>query len=78
MLVLVQKMLELSMRLEGSDRAILRILGKMIGVFPVHYSRWLQRRLFRGTWDPVKRYRKQEREQSSCNEDAGEDPDKAD
>lgn len=61
MLKLVQKLLELSMRLCKSERKFLRILGKVTGYFPVRYSQWMEKRLFEGTWNPVKRQRKKKK-----------------
>lgn len=59
MLVLAEKILILSMKLEKSRWKVIRLTGKLLGIFPVHYSRWMEKRLFRGNWDPVKRRRRQ-------------------
>ena len=61
MLVLVQKMLELSMRLCKSDRKLLRIIGKLLGYLPVRYSQWMEKRLFEGIWDPTGSYQKKKK-----------------
>lgn len=71
MLVIIQKLLEISMRLDQSDRKFLRILGKLLGVFPVWCSKWLEKRLFRGTWDPVRKYRRRRRRKKRSRSDRG-------
>lgn len=66
MLLLVQKLLEISMRLDNSKICFLRLLGKGLGIFPVYYSRRMEKRLFCGTWDPVKPYRKRKYRSHQC------------
>lgn len=61
MLLLAEKLLLISMRLEKSHKKCIRFLGKVLGILPICYSRWMEKRLFRGTWDPAKRYRKRRR-----------------
>ncbi|MDO4307133.1 MAG: hypothetical protein Q4C77_09875 [Eubacteriales bacterium] len=56
--LLTEKLLIISIRLENSNRKCIRYLGKLLGILPVRYSRRMEKRLFDGTWDPVKRYRK--------------------
>ena len=58
MLTLTERLLELSMNMAGSRHLMIRLLGKLLGIFPVWYSSRMERRLFNGTWDPVKKYRK--------------------
>ena len=66
MLMIVQKLLEISMRLDKSSRKSLRALGKALGVFPVQYSKFLEKRLFSGAWDPAKKYRRHSRKRRSA------------
>lgn len=61
MLLLAEKLLLISMRLEKSHKKYIRFWGKVLGILPICYSRWMEKRLFRGTWDPAKRYRKRRR-----------------
>ena len=61
LVLIIQKMLEMSMRLDKSDRKILRILGRILGIFPVCYSKRLEKRLFEGTWEPVHKYRRRKK-----------------
>lgn len=58
MVPFVQKMLELSMRLGKRKCILFRAMGAVIGFFPVWYVRRLEKRLFSGKWDPLKKYRK--------------------
>ena len=73
MLVIVQKLLEISMRLDKSDRKFLRILRKLLGAFPVRCSKWLEKRLFQGTWDPVRKYRRRIRRRKRFRSDHNKD-----
>lgn len=59
----VQKMLEISMRLDKGSFFIFRLAGKLLGIFPVWYCGRMEKKLFRGKWDPAKRYRKRYRNQ---------------
>lgn len=54
----IQKLLEQSMRLENSSKPIVRIVGKLLGIIPVSYSRYLEKRLMSGKWDPAQKWRK--------------------
>lgn len=58
MLALAEKMLILSMKLEKSRWKVVCLVGKLLGVFPVYYSRRMEKRLFSGKWNPVEKRRK--------------------
>lgn len=62
MLFFVEKLLIISMRMEKSGKRCVRLLGKLLGIFPVRYSYRMEKRLFDGNWDPAKRYRKRRRQ----------------
>lgn len=47
MLSFVQRLLELSMRLDNSKYAMGRFWGWILGIFPVWYSERLEKKLFR-------------------------------
>ena len=57
-----QKLLVLAMKMGKSPYRIVRLLGKLLGIFPVWYSERMERKLFDGTWDPAKKYRKRMQE----------------
>lgn len=61
MLFLMEKLLLLSIGLEKSSKKGIRLLGKLLGIWPVYCSRRLEKRLLEGRWNPVKRYRKRGR-----------------
>lgn len=61
MLKIVQKLLEISLRLCRSEKKFLRVLGEILGFFSVRYSKRMEKRLFEGNWDPVKHYRRKGR-----------------
>lgn len=54
----IQKLLEQSMRLENSRKLAIRIVGKLLGIIPVFCSRYLEKRLTSGKWNPAKKWRK--------------------
>lgn len=58
---LMEKLLILSMSLEKSRRKGSRALGKIFGILAVQYSEWMEKRLYSGKWDPVKRSKKRAR-----------------
>lgn len=58
MLSFVQKLLEISMRMDKNRWTIIRIFGKILGIFPVWYSERLARKIFQGGYDPTKRDKK--------------------
>ncbi len=58
MLVLAEKMLIWSMKLEKSRWKGGRLAGRILGIFPVYYSCWLEKRLFKGSWNPGGRLRR--------------------
>lgn len=58
MISFVQKMLEISMKLDKKKSLFFRAAGKILGVFPVWYCMRMEKRLFSGKWDPLKKYRK--------------------
>lgn len=58
MISFVQKMLEISIKLDKKKFFILRITGKILGIFPVWYCGRMEKKLFSGKWDPLKKYRK--------------------
>lgn len=53
-----QKVLELAMRLSRSKYRVVRGIGEIAAIIPVWYSERMERKLFEGTWDPGKKYRK--------------------
>ncbi len=54
----IQKLLEQSMRLENSRKLAIRIVGKLLGIIPVFCSRYLEKRLTSGKWNPAKKVEK--------------------
>lgn len=58
MLVLIEKLLFLSIRMDQSRFRLVRLFGDILGAFPVWYSSRLEKKLFSGTWDPLKGYKK--------------------
>lgn len=58
MVPFVQKLLRISMRFDKSRYFFLRIAGKILGIFPVWYCRRMEKRLFNGKWDPLRKFRK--------------------
>ena len=54
----IQKLLEQSMRLENSRKLAIRIVGNLLGIIPVFCSRYLEKRLTSGKWNPAKKWRK--------------------
>ena len=52
----IQKLLEQSMRLENSRKLAIRIVGKLLGIIPVFCSRYLEKRLTSGKWNPAKKW----------------------
>lgn len=54
----IQKLLEQSMKMEKSRKLVIRIVGKLLGIIPVFYSRYLEKRLMSGKWSPAGKWRK--------------------
>lgn len=54
----IQKLLEQSMRLENSRKLAIRIVGKLLGIIPVFYSSYLEKKLMSGKWNPAEKWRK--------------------
>ena len=54
----IQELLEQSMRLENRRKLAVRIVGKRLGMSPVFCSRYLEKRLTSGKWNPAKKWRK--------------------
>lgn len=63
MFVLVERLLILSMKMEKSGMAPVRLLGKLLGLPPVWCSRMLEKKILSGSWDPGRRFR---RDRSVC------------
>lgn len=57
----IEKLLELSGRMENSRFIAIRFLGKGVGFFSIRYSTWLEQRLFCGKWDPARKYKRKKK-----------------
>ncbi len=56
-----EKLLLLSMKWEKSRRPGVRLMGKLVGILPLRYAQHMEKRLFQGKWDPMKKYQKKKR-----------------
>lgn len=61
MFFLLQKMLELSMRMGKCRCRFLRLAGRILGLFPVWYSCRMEKRLMDGIWDPSFKWKRVQR-----------------
>ena len=61
MFFLMQKILEFSMRLGMRRNRFVRLLGKILAVWPVWYAERMEKKLMDGTWNPAEKWKKKKR-----------------
>ncbi|HIY01965.1 MAG TPA: hypothetical protein IAA26_09005 [Candidatus Blautia faecipullorum] len=71
MFFLMQKMLECSMRMGKSRRGIVRLLGRLLAVYPVWYAERMERRLMDGSWNPAEKWQKKQRKRKRRGKNRG-------